>query len=108
MDKWLSLFFPILLTAFLLQYSDASPEYSRPHPRRLIFTTHHRAESDPQQVHISLAGKDHMRVSWVTSDKHGESVVEYGKAPGRCGGSGPEFSFRTPPSTFPVEFAVAG
>lgn len=147
MDKWLSLFFPILLTAFLLQYSDASPEYSRPHPRRLIFTSHDRPESDPQQVHISLAGKDHMRVSWVTSDKHGESVVEYGKAPGRydksatgdrtsyhyflyssgeihhvtigpleprttyfyrCGGSGPEFSFRTPPSTFPVEFAVAG
>ncbi|XP_031128131.1 purple acid phosphatase 22-like [Ipomoea triloba] len=147
MDKWLSLFFPILLTAFLLQFSDASPEYSRPHPRRLIFTSHDRPESDPQQVHISLAGKDHMRVSWVTSDKHGESVVEYGKAPGRydksatgdrtsyryffyssgeihhvtigpleprttyfyrCGGSGPEFSFRTPPSTFPVEFAVAG
>lgn len=26
----------------------------------------------------------------------------------RCGGSGPEFSFRTPPSFFPVEFAVVG
>lgn len=26
----------------------------------------------------------------------------------RCGGSGPEFSFRTPPSKFPIEFAVAG
>lgn len=26
----------------------------------------------------------------------------------RCGGGGPEFSFRTPPSAFPVEFAVAG
>ncbi|KAK6139981.1 hypothetical protein DH2020_026276 [Rehmannia glutinosa] len=26
----------------------------------------------------------------------------------RCGGHGPEFSFRTPPSAFPVEFAVAG
>lgn len=26
----------------------------------------------------------------------------------RCGGSGPEFNFRTPPSTFPIEFAVVG
>lgn len=26
----------------------------------------------------------------------------------RCGGSGPEFSFRTPPSSFPVEFAIVG
>ncbi|XP_047963200.1 purple acid phosphatase 22-like isoform X2 [Salvia hispanica] len=26
----------------------------------------------------------------------------------RCGGGGPEFTFRTPPSAFPIEFAVAG
>lgn len=26
----------------------------------------------------------------------------------RCGGHGPEFSFKTPPTTFPIEFAVAG
>lgn len=26
----------------------------------------------------------------------------------RCGGSGPEFSFRTPPSTFPIEFVIVG
>lgn len=26
----------------------------------------------------------------------------------RCGGSGPEFSFRTPPSGFPIEFVVVG
>lgn len=88
-----------------------------------------------------------MRVSWVTSDKHVPSIVEYGNVAGkyelsatgehtsyhyffyssgeihhvtigplkpsttyyyRCGGSGPEFSFRTPPSSFPIEFAVAG
>lgn len=35
------------------------------------------------KVHISLVGKDHMRVSWVTDSKHGKSVVEYGKAPGK-------------------------
>ncbi|KAI3746236.1 hypothetical protein L6452_08660 [Arctium lappa] len=26
----------------------------------------------------------------------------------RCGGSGPEFYFRTPPATFPIEFVVVG
>jgi hypothetical protein len=26
----------------------------------------------------------------------------------RCGGSNPEFSFRTPPQKFPIEFAVVG
>lgn len=26
----------------------------------------------------------------------------------RCSSSGPEFSFKTPPSTFPIEFAVVG
>jgi hypothetical protein len=98
-------------------------------------------------VHISLAGKDHFRVSWVTDTEHSKSIVEYGEAPGkynavaagehtsykyffyssgeihhvkigplkpstthfyRCGESGPEFSFRTPPSGFPIEFAVVG
>lgn len=93
-----------------------------------------------------MAGKDYMRVSWVT-EKDSRSIVEYGKTAGkydasatgendkyhyffyssgqihhvkigpldpsttyyyRCGGGGPEFSFRTPPSAFPVEFAVAG
>lgn len=26
----------------------------------------------------------------------------------RCGGSGPEFNFRTPPATYPIEFVLAG
>lgn len=26
----------------------------------------------------------------------------------KCGGSGPEFSFKTPPPSFPVEFAIVG
>ncbi|KAF2289733.1 hypothetical protein GH714_038392 [Hevea brasiliensis] len=99
------------------------------------------------QVHISLAGRDHVRVTWITEDKHVDSRVEFGKQPGkynavatgehtsyhyffyssgkihhvkigpleaattyyyRCGGYGPEFSFRTPPSSFPIEFAVVG
>lgn len=102
---------------------------------------------DKIKVHVSLAGKDHMRVTFITEDNKVESVVEYGKQPGkydgkatgectsykyifyksgkihhvkigplqpnttyyyRCGGNGPEFSFKTPPSTFPVEFAIVG
>ena len=98
-------------------------------------------------MHISLVGKEKMRVSWITEDKHTESVVEYGtkageyreKATGlhtsyqyflynsgkihnvvigplqpgttyfyRCGGSGPEFSFKTPPPRFPIEFVIVG
>ncbi|KAL0338615.1 UNVERIFIED_CONTAM: Purple acid phosphatase 22 [Sesamum angustifolium] len=139
---------PHLLLFFLLFVaSRVSPEYTRPDPRPLIFRPHNRSDAEPQQVHISVAGNDHMRVSWITSDKKVKSVVEYGKTPGkyeasatgestsykyffyssgeihhvrigplepstmyyyRCGGYGPEFSFRTPPSAFPVEFAVAG
>ncbi|KAK6149298.1 hypothetical protein DH2020_016823 [Rehmannia glutinosa] len=99
------------------------------------------------QVHISLAGAKHMRISWVTSDKHSPSVVDYGTSPNnysstsegeytsyryfmytsgkihhtvigpleddtlyfyRCGREGPEFQLKTPPSQFPVTFAVAG
>lgn len=99
------------------------------------------------QVHISLAGDKHMRVTWITSDGSSLSIVEFGKSPGkyssiakgestsysylfyssgkihnsvigplepnsvyfyRCGGQGPEFQLKTPPSQFPVTFAVAG
>ncbi|GER54228.1 purple acid phosphatase [Striga asiatica] len=136
------------LLIFLLLFSTrASPEYIRPSPRPLIFQQHDQPESDPQQVHVSLAGKDHIRVSWITTDKKVPSVVDYGTLPEkldgsasgestsysyflyrsgkihhvkigplepgtiyyyRCGGYGPELSFRTPPADFPVEFAVAG
>lgn len=98
-------------------------------------------------MHVSLAGKDNMRVTYITEDKKVESVVEYGKQPGKydrkttgestsykyffyhsgkihhvkigplepnttyyymCGCNGLEFSFKTPPSSFPVEFAIVG
>jgi len=92
-------------------------------------------------------GKEKMRVSWITEEKHAESVVEYGTEAGkysakstgehtsyryflynsgkihnvvigplkpgttyfyRCGGSGQEFSLKTPPPNFPIEFVVVG
>ncbi|CAI0423667.1 unnamed protein product [Linum tenue] len=125
--------------------------FSRPPARNVLITPHARAESEPQQVHVSLAGEDHVRVTWITDDKHVSSVVEYGTTEAgpagkyeatasgehtkyryflytsgtihhvrigplkpntvyfyRCGGIGPEFSFKTPPATLPIEFAVVG
>lgn len=144
--KYYFLLFFLLLNSLL--NSDASPEYSRPPPRPALFIGLMRPESEPEQVHISLVGKDYMRVTWITSHKNEKSIVEYGTSPGnydkssvtgertsyryffynsgeihhvvigplgpnttyyyRCGGNGPEFSFRTPPSTFPIDFAIVG
>lgn len=149
MEKWCLKFSIFVFFIFLqvLVQIHASSEYTRPALRPVVVTDHKGSESDPQQVHISLVGKDHMRVSWVTSDHHSPSTVEYGTTPGkyeasakgvdtkytyffytsgkihhvvigpleprtiyyyRCGGSGPEFSFRTPTSSLPIEFVVVG
>ncbi|XAR64659.1 Acid phosphatase [Bertholletia excelsa] len=147
MENLCSLVFLLFFFPLLPLQSAAASEYVRQPPRPLILTHHNRSESDPQQVHISLAGKDHVRVSWVSGAHRVPSVVEYGKTPGRyeasaagestkyqyffyssgkihhvkigplepattyyyrCGESGPDFSFRTPPATFPIEFAVVG
>ncbi|PHU13038.1 Purple acid phosphatase 21 [Capsicum chinense] len=123
-------------------------EYVRPPPRKAFrLPWDPKLSSQPQQVHISLAGDKRIRVSWITSDKSSPSVVEYGTSTGeysfkaqgestkysylfyrsgmihhtvigplqdntvyfyRCGGEDPEFQFKTPPSKFPVTFAVAG
>ncbi|XP_043701758.1 purple acid phosphatase 22-like [Telopea speciosissima] len=138
-------FFFISFPQFL--QSHASLEYIRPPPRSIISTPHRGSDSDPQQVHVSLVGIDHARISWITDDKKVPSIVEYGLTPGnyegsatgehewyhyffyssgkihhvkigplnlntiyyyRCGGTGQEFSFKTPPPTFPIEFAIVG
>ncbi|XP_020106641.1 purple acid phosphatase 22-like [Ananas comosus] len=54
-------------------------EYVRPPPGRIIHTQHTKSASHLQQVHISAVGIDQMRVSWITDDTHGPSLVEYGK-----------------------------
>ncbi|XP_047322788.1 purple acid phosphatase 18-like [Impatiens glandulifera] len=126
----------------------AADDYVRPQPRKLIhFPWSRKSATYPQQVHISLAGDRHMRVTWVTNGAHASSIVEYGTSPGkyisiaegestsysylfyrsgkihhtvigplnhdtlyyyRCGSEGPEFQLKTPPSEFPITFAVAG
>lgn len=103
--------------------------------------------SDPQQVHVSLSGEKHMRITWVTDDNSVPSAVDYGTKTSaytssshgestsysylmyssgkihhvvigpledntiyyyRCGGQGPEFQLKTPPSQFPLSLAVVG
>lgn len=140
--------FIVSVTIFLLLLMNASADYVRPPPRKVLsFPWSRKHASHPQQVHISLAGDKLMRVTWITNDKSAPSVVEYGTAPGRynfvtqggstsysyllyssgkihhtvigpledntiyyyrCGGEGPEFQLKTPPSQFPITFAVAG
>ncbi|KAL0338616.1 UNVERIFIED_CONTAM: putative purple acid phosphatase 20 [Sesamum angustifolium] len=127
-------------------------EYRRPPPRRslsgLLFKQLDEIDpTSPQQVHISLSGENHMRISWITSDPT-PPVVYYGTSPGastssangttnmyhyvtyrsgeihdvvvgplkpntvyyyRCGlSSSPEFSFKTPPSLYPIKFSIIG
>ncbi|KAJ4980386.1 hypothetical protein NE237_031223 [Protea cynaroides] len=139
-----SLFFICFPQILQLQ---ASLEYTRPPPRSIKITPHLGSDSDPQQVHVSVVGRDHARVSWITDSKKAPSIVDYGKISGkyeasatgehelyhyffyssgkihhvkigplkpsttyyyRCGGTGQEFSFKTPPTTFPIEFAIVG
>eukprot|EP00249_Psilotum_nudum_P006748 c20022_g1_i4 orf=194-730(-) len=111
------------------------------------------AENDsgaPEQVHISLAGANHMRVSWITFNSSAPSIVEYGENSNdydnmvqgenttysyilynsglihnavlgplednkvyyyRCGGVGPEYSFKMPPTSganVSVIFVIVG
>ncbi|XP_022877526.1 purple acid phosphatase 18-like [Olea europaea var. sylvestris] len=136
----------VVLTVLLVVGTGA--DYVRPPPRKTLhFPWSPKHSSHPQQVHISLAGDKHMRITWITIDKSSPSFVEYGTSPQsynfiaegestsysyflyksgkihhtvigpleddtvyfyRCGGNGPEFQFKTPPSQFPVTFAVAG
>ncbi|XP_021764753.1 purple acid phosphatase 22-like [Chenopodium quinoa] len=149
-----NLLLSLLLNSFLFlsftprPLAASSAKFVRPPARNIILTPHKRSTSDPQQVHISLVGKDRMMVSWITEGKGmAPSIVEYGTKSGeyesyakgdhktyhyflyssgrihnvvigplkpnttyyyRCSKKQPEFSFKTPPSSFPIEFVVVG
>lgn len=123
-------------------------DYMRPKPRKtLSWPWKPRGSSQPQQVHVSLAGDKRMRITYITDDASSPSLIEYGMSPGnyssssegestsytyflynsgyihhvvigplnhdtvyyyRCGGQDPVFQLKTPPSKFPITFAVAG
>ncbi|XP_043691186.1 purple acid phosphatase 18-like [Telopea speciosissima] len=138
----------LVVAIVLLIAAGATADYVRPKPRKTLdFPWKKKHSSLPQQVHISLAGEKHMRITWITDDASSPSVVEYGISPGKytalgqgettsysylfyssgkihhtvigpleddtvyfyqCGGEGPEFKLKTPPSKFPITFAVGG
>uniref|UniRef100_A0A804M006 Purple acid phosphatase n=1 Tax=Zea mays TaxID=4577 RepID=A0A804M006_MAIZE len=162
LPRFLILLLAVTSSAFAAAAATGAPvvgeDYVRPPPARChrkallsLFPWSKKEESaassDPQQVHISLAGEKHMRITWVTNDNSVPSVVDYGtkestytmKSQGestsysyllyssgkihhvvigpledntiyyyRCGGQGPEFQFKTPPSQFPLSLAVVG
>ncbi|XP_022753934.1 purple acid phosphatase 18-like isoform X2 [Durio zibethinus] len=74
----------VALTVFLAISATVRTDYIRPQPRKTLnLPWNPKNPSQPQQVHISLAGEKHMRISWVTEDKSTLSIVEYGTSPGR-------------------------
>ncbi|KAG7961371.1 hypothetical protein I3843_09G012000 [Carya illinoinensis] len=124
--------------------------YNRPPMHKTLVVRNLADDLDavsPQQVHLSVAGEDKMRISWIT-EAPTPATVQYGTSPGkyefsadgttssysyltydsgeihdtvigplkpnslyyyRCGvDSTREFSFKTPPTQFPVKFAVVG
>ncbi|KAG0554933.1 hypothetical protein KC19_12G131200 [Ceratodon purpureus] len=63
----------------------AAEDYVRPPARRaLSFWGGCKKESETQQVHVSLAGPNHMKVSWMTPSytKNKSPVVQYGLTSG--------------------------
>ncbi|XP_065862367.1 purple acid phosphatase 18 [Euphorbia lathyris] len=74
----------LIFSVFLLLLVTVSAEYIRPPPRKTLhFPWTSTSAFHPRQVHISLAGDQHMRVSWITGDKNAFSIVEYGTSPGK-------------------------
>ncbi|KAG2390857.1 Purple acid phosphatase [Vigna angularis] len=77
----------LLILTLLFSTVTVESEYLRPLPRKTLtiplYSISKAHSSYPQQVHISLAGEKHIRVTWITDDKHSPSYVEYGTLPGR-------------------------
>ncbi|GAB4833395.1 Probable purple acid phosphatase 20 [Ancistrocladus abbreviatus] len=123
--------------------------YTRPPPRETLFISaaDYQSPTTPEQVHVSMVGQDHIRISWVTQSP-APTTVDYGTSSAnydssaqanttsysylsyqsgqiyqavigplqpdtvyyyRCSSdSSREFSFRTPPAQFPLDFVVIG
>ncbi|GLJ46489.1 hypothetical protein SUGI_0979710 [Cryptomeria japonica] len=72
-----------VIAMLLLILSVSASSYTRP-PARATLSLPWRGKSSlqPEQVHISLAGANHMRVTWITNGANALTVVEYGTTPG--------------------------
>ncbi|MBA0873798.1 hypothetical protein Goshw_007213 [Gossypium schwendimanii] len=76
--------FVILISVLLSLSFPVRTDYVRPQPRKTLhFPWKPKHPSLPHQVHISLAGENHMRISWITDDNSAPSIVEYGTLPGQ-------------------------
>ncbi|MBA0728161.1 hypothetical protein Golax_001085 [Gossypium laxum] len=76
--------FVILISVLLSLSLPVRTDYVRPQPRKTLhFPWKSKHPSLPHQVHISLAGENHMRISWITDDNSAPSIVEYGTLPGQ-------------------------
>ncbi|CAL0307407.1 unnamed protein product [Lupinus luteus] len=78
----------VIHTLALLLSATVTANYVRPLPRKPLhisscFPFPKPHSNHPNQVHISLAGNKHMRVTWITNDNDSPSHVEYGTSPGR-------------------------
>ncbi|KAE9590853.1 hypothetical protein Lal_00022999 [Lupinus albus] len=59
---------------------DVVYSYTRPPPRKTIFTPHFDDDSSPQQVHISQVRGDHMMITWITESST-PPTIQYGTTP---------------------------
>ncbi|KAF3325366.1 purple acid phosphatase 18-like protein [Carex littledalei] len=60
-------------------------DYVRPRARKALaspWQLKKESSTGPQQVHISLAGENQMRVTWITESSNYPSTVQYGTSPG--------------------------
>ncbi|XP_071721295.1 probable purple acid phosphatase 20 [Rutidosis leptorrhynchoides] len=139
----------VMVMAVFARAAEVARSYNRPPPREnLVVSLAEDADSTtPQQIHISLVGKEQMRISWITDD-HTLPIVYYGSSSRKydhtangtisfyehlnytsgeihdvvigpldantvyyysfaCG-SNREYTFKTPPTQFPIKFAISG
>ncbi|XP_020581260.1 purple acid phosphatase 22-like [Phalaenopsis equestris] len=73
---------PALGFAVILASCFGATAYSRPPAGKILTVESSESDSHPQQVHVSMVGSDHMRISWIAKEKNTPSLVEYGKIPG--------------------------
>ncbi|XP_019424868.1 PREDICTED: probable purple acid phosphatase 20 [Lupinus angustifolius] len=74
----ISLVFLFLISGFF--EFDVVYSYTRPPPRKTIFTPHSEDDSSPQQVHISQVDRDHMMITWITESST-PPTIQYGTTP---------------------------
>ncbi|KAJ9184457.1 hypothetical protein P3X46_004182 [Hevea brasiliensis] len=75
----------ILIALVLAGFFVCGHSYNRPPRRKNVYVKLSEDDDDdsttPQQVHISMAGEDNMRITWITNDPT-PAIVDYGTSRG--------------------------